>query len=261
MLTAHRKRLLLDRLARDGHLVAKQLSAELGLSEDTLRRDLRELAAEGLLQRVHGGALPASPTVVGLAERRLLAPDAKRALGKAGADMIVPGSSVIFDGGTTNLEIVRHLPGDLAFLAITHSPEIATALEPFPKVEVVLVGGRLYRHSMVCVGAMAVEAIGRLRADLFFLGLTGVHPGEGLSTGDMEEAAVKRLLMSRAAETVALATNDKLGAISAFQVAPLADLAGLIVEPAAPQTVVEQLAAAGLDVRRAAASAPTKRAP
>lgn len=77
----------------------------------------------------------------------------------------------------------------------------------------------------------------------------------------MEEAAVKRLLMSRAAETVALATNDKLGAISAFQVAPLADLAGLIVEPAAPQTVVEQLAAAGLDVRRAAASAPTKRAP
>ena len=115
MLTTQRKRLILDVLARDGQIVAKHLSRELALSEDTIRRDLRELAAEGLLQRVHGGALPASPTAVGLPARRGIALQAKAALGRRAARLIEPGQTVIFDGGTTNLEIVRHLAPEIAF--------------------------------------------------------------------------------------------------------------------------------------------------
>jgi DeoR/GlpR family transcriptional regulator of sugar metabolism len=250
MLTIQRKQLILDVLARDGQVVAKRLSRELELSEDTIRRDLRELAADGLLQRVHGGALPASPTVAALPARRTMATEAKAALGAAAVKLIAPGQMVIFDGGTTNLEIVRHLPPNLCFTAITHSPTIAVELEAHAAVDVFLIGGRLFRHSMVTIGALAIEEISRIRADLFFLGVTGIHPHEGCTTGDMEEAAVKRALMSRAAETVVLATNEKLGAVSPFQIAPIAEIGSVIVDPKASPAIVENLASGGPAVRR-----------
>src|SRR5277367_3845355 len=105
MLTSHRRRSILDKLNREGQIIAKELSQELGLSEDTIRRDLRELAQEGLLQRVHGGALPASPAVANFAGRQALATQEKIALGRAAARMIHPGQVVILDGGTTTLQI------------------------------------------------------------------------------------------------------------------------------------------------------------
>ena len=182
MLTQQRKQLLLDRLAKDGRIIAKDVSAELALSEDTIRRDLRELASEGRLQRVHGGALPSSPTVANLAQRRGMASDEKRRLGRKAASLISRGQRVFIDGGTTHLELIRSLPPDLSFTVITHSPTIAAALEPHEVVDVILVGGMLFRHSMVAVGAAALEAIQRLNLDLGFVGLTGLHPREGGTT-------------------------------------------------------------------------------
>src|SRR3981189_856400 len=108
MLTTQRKQHILDVLRRTGQVIAKDLSQELGLSEDTIRRDLRELAAEGLLQRVHGGALPASPAVAKFAARQALATDGKIAIGQAAARMIRPGQVVFIDGGTTAIQLVRH---------------------------------------------------------------------------------------------------------------------------------------------------------
>lgn len=251
MLTSQRKRLILDLLARDGQVVAKQLSHQLELSEDTIRRDLRELAAEGLLLRVHGGAMPVSPTVVPIAERRTISTDAKSALGKAGADLIHDGMTVVFDGGTSNLEIIRHLPVAARFTAITHSPTIAVALEEWPNVDAVIIGGKLFRHSMVAVGALAAEAISRIRADLFFLGVTGVHPTEGLTTGDMEEAAIKRQLMACSAETAVLATSDKLGAVSPFRIGGLGDIATLIVEGNVADERIVALAGSSVSILRA----------
>jgi len=192
MLTRQRKQLLLDRLAKHGQIIAKDVSAEFALSEDTIRRDLRELAGEGLLQRVHGGALPASPTVANLAQRRGMASHEKLRLGRKAASLISRGQRVFIDGGTTHLELVRNVAPDLAITVITHSPTIAAALEMHRAADVILVGGLLFRHSMVAVGAVALEAIQRLSPDLAFVGLTGLHPREGGTTGDFEEAAVKR---------------------------------------------------------------------
>src|SRR5271163_1771523 len=113
MLTTHRKQQILAILKENGQVVAKDVSQCMGVSEDTIRRDLRELAQEGLLQRVHGGALPASPAVADFAGREKLRHEGKVAIGKAGASMIQPGQVVILDGGTTSREIARHLPLDL----------------------------------------------------------------------------------------------------------------------------------------------------
>jgi len=246
MLTTQRKQLILSRLTRDGQFVAKTFSEELGISEDTVRRDLRELAAEGLLQRVHGGALPASAAVGDMRVRAQLAPDDKRLLGRAGAALVQTGQVVFLDGGTTSLQVVQHLPLDLRATVVTHSPTVAVALAEHLAIEVLVLGGRLFRHSMVAVGASVIEAIARVRADLYLMGVTGVHAEAGLTTGDFEEAAVKRALHERAAETVVLATLDKLGAASPFTVAPLNTLATLVVPATISARVSDSLQSTGV---------------
>lgn len=251
MLTTQRKQLILSRLTRDGQFVAKTFSEELGISEDTVRRDLRELAAEGLLQRVHGGALPASAAVGDMRVRAQLATDDKRLLGRAGAALVQAGQVVFLDGGTTSLQVVQHLSLDLSATVVTHSPTVAVALSEHLNIEVLLLGGRLFRHSMVAVGASVIEAITRVRADLYLMGVTGVHAEAGLTTGDFEEAAVKRALHERAAETVVLATLDKLGAASAFTVAPLNALATLVVPATVPERVADSLKNTGVKLVRA----------
>jgi len=251
MLTDQRKRHILELLKRDGQVVAKDVSAALGLSEDTIRRDLRELAANGLLLRVHGGALPASSAVADLTGRRLIATGAKVAIGRAAAGMIRAGQVVILDGGTTTREVARHLAPDLRATVVTHSPTIAAELESHAGVEVLTIGGRLFKHSMVAVGAIAIEAIQRIRADVFFIGVTGVHAVEGLTTADAEEAAVKRALIGRSAETIVLASPEKLGAVSPYLIAPVAEITALITNPEVADAAVQPFQRLGVRVIRA----------
>jgi DeoR/GlpR family transcriptional regulator of sugar metabolism len=229
MLTEERKTLLLERLKQQGRIIARDLSAELDLSEDTIRRDLRELAAQGLLTRVHGGALPASPTTASLASRRTMAVSEKSRLGRAGAKLVLPNQSIFVDGGTTNLEMVNHIAYDHRGTIVTHSPVIAAALESHEHIEVIILGGKLYRHSMVTTGAATLESIANIRIDVFFLGLTGLHPDEGLTTGDYEEGIIKRAIISRAGETLSLVTSEKLGTASPHRIANLASLATLVI--------------------------------
>jgi len=230
MLAAERRDLLLTRLRTDGKVVAKDLAAELGLSEDSVRRDLRELAAAGLCQRVYGGALPVSPAVADYATRTAVSPDSKARVASRAAALVRPGSTVIIDGGTTALAVAQALPPDLAATVVTHSPTVAAALVTHPTVEVFLIGGRLFKHSAVTSGAAAAEAAERVRADVFLLGVTGVHPEAGLTTADADEAAMKRLLARRAADTYVLASVEKIGAASPFEVLPLSAVAGVITD-------------------------------
>lgn len=234
MLTQDRKALLLDRLARDGRLIAADLAQELALSEDTIRRDLRDLAAEGRLLRVHGGALPISPTHAPVSTRQSLHPRAKSALARAAAGLIRPGQIVLMDGGTTHLALIARLPPGLACTIVTHAPAIAAALEPFPAIEILLIGGPILRLSMVATGTQATEGYAAIRADLCFLGVTGLHPDTGLTTGHPEEAQLKARMIRSAAETVVLATPDKLGATSPFRIAGLEATSTLVAPGPAP---------------------------
>jgi DeoR/GlpR family transcriptional regulator of sugar metabolism len=240
MLAAQRRELLLAWLARDGRLVAKDVAVELGIAEDSVRRDLRELAGAGLCQRVYGGALPVSPAVADYATRIGVATESKQRVAAAAAALVQPGSTVLLDGGTTALAVARALPVELAATVVTHSPTVAAALVDHPTVEVYVLGGRLFKHSAVTCGAAAAEAAQLVQADVFLLGVTGVHPQAGLTTGDPDEAAMKRTLANRAADTYVLASSEKIGAASAFTVLPLASVSGIITDaPADHATVLE----------------------
>src|SRR6201996_6541743 len=247
MLAAERRDLLVARLGTDGKLVAKDLAAELGRAEDSIRRDLRELAAAGLCQKVYGGAVPASPALGDYGARQSIEPDSKRAVAARAVPLIQPGSVAILGGGTATLGVARCLPADLGCTVITHSPTVASALLDHPGVEIIMIGGRVFRHSAVTCGAAAAEAAGAVSADMFLLGVTGVHPVHGLTTGDLDEAAMKRTLARRAAETYELASAATLGAGSRYGVLPLAEVAGVVTD-GREHEVVPQLEKLGVSV-------------
>lgn len=242
MLTRHRKELLLQRLKQDGQIVARTLSAELGLSEDTIRRDLRELARDGLLQRVHGGALPLalppSPALGTFAQRQHIATEAKPAIARAAAAMIEPGQVVFIDGGTTAVQLARQLPQALRATVVTHSPSVAVELVDHPLVDVIMVGGRLFKHSIVAMGPAALAAIAGIRTDLYFMGVCSLHPDLGLSTGDYDEAGIKRAISDAARRTVVLASPEKLDTAAPYQIAPLSQVDAIVVQAGTPETLL-----------------------
>jgi len=247
-MTSERKTFLLDRLSTDGRIEARKMANELGLSEDTIRRDLRELAAAGKLQRVHGGALPKSLAEADLDTRQDIASKSKKEIGQTAAALIKPEQVVIIDGGTTALQLVDNLPRDQRNTVITHSPTIAVALAPFTSISVVMIGGTLFRHSMVNVGAASIEAMSHIRADIFFMGVTGVDVDEGLSTGDLEEAYIKKALSKQSAETIVLASEEKLEAASPYVIMPLANASGIVLDSNTSSKTCRLLKKAGLDV-------------
>jgi DeoR/GlpR family transcriptional regulator of sugar metabolism len=248
MLAAQRRELLLSRLRADGRLIAKDLAAELAVSEDSVRRDLRELAAAGLCQRVYGGALPVSPAVADYATRAHVAVDSKRRVAVTAAGLVQSGSTLILDGGTTALLVAQALPRDLHATVVTHSPTVAVALIDHPEIEIYLLGGSLFKHSVVTCGAAAAEAAQTVTADLFLLGVTGVHHQAGLTTGDADEAAMKRTLARRAADTYVLASAEKIGAASPFSVLPLSAVNGIITDAPPQDPTIERLHAANVTV-------------
>ncbi len=248
MLAAQRRELLLARLSRDRRVVAKDVAVELGVSEDSIRRDLRDLAAAGLCQRVYGGALPASPAVVDYPSRREVEVDSKQRVAAAAAALIQPGATVLFDGGTTALAVAHALAPDLEATVVTHSPTVAAALAEHPTVEVYVLGGRLFKHSVVTCGAAAVEATHAVHADLFLLGVTGVHPDAGLTTADADEAAMKRALARRAADTYVLASAEKIGTASRFTVLPLTAVAGVITDAPEDDDTLQRLRDADVQI-------------
>ena len=252
MLTAERRDLLLERLRRDGKLIARDLAAEFGLSEDSVRRDLRELAAAGLCQRVYGGALPISPALGPQASRSEIAPDSKRRVAAAAAARITPGATVILDGGTTALEVAAALPPSLDATIVTPSATTAAALASHPTVRIFMLGGQVHKQAVSASGAAAAEQASGITADLALLIVPGIHPVLGLTHADPETAALTRILIRRTADTYVMASIEKLGTVCAYKVAGLSELAGIITDAPPGHSAVRQLRDQGVTIIQAA---------
>lgn len=247
VLTSQRKAQILEMLSLDGSVVARDLASMWDISEDTVRRDLRELAGDGLLQRVHGGALPVSAAAGDFESRRTVATAEKQTVARLAAGLITDGQTVFIDGGTTGQALCRVLPSDRQITVITHSPTIALELNAHAHVDVFLIGGRVYPHSVVTTGAAAAEQIASVAADAFFMGVSGVHHMAGLTTGDPEEAAIKRAISRRSSETYVLASSEKLGTASPFHVVNFGDVTAAITD-STDAKMLRPLRNAGLEV-------------
>jgi DeoR/GlpR family transcriptional regulator of sugar metabolism len=248
MLTAERRQYILSILHRDGKIVAKDLSEELNLSEDTIRRDLRDLAGDGLLLRVHGGALPYSPATANFASRQEQAAAAKISIARVAARLVRPGQVIILDAGTTTLQVAQNLPMDLHATVITNNPPIAAALSDHSGLEVILLGGRLLKSSLATIGTTTIEELRRIRADLCFLGICSLHPEVGISTNYLEEADLKRAMIECSAETIALASPEKLNTAAPYLVGPLTELTEIITESSVSDEILQPYRDLGITI-------------
>jgi len=252
VLSAERRARIVERVRSEGCVRAAELSAEFGVSSDTIRRDLDELARAGLLARVHGGALPPGPAAPGpYAARRRRDVAAKAEIARAAAALARDGQVIVLDGGTTTVEVARCLAPELRADVVTNSPPVAVALADRPGVVVTLVGGCLRPEALVTVGAETVAALQGVRADLCYLGVCALHPEIGITCTDLEERHVKRAMIDGSAQVVALANAEKLGTAGPYVIGELGDLTHLVTERSAPRAVVEPYRALGIEVVRA----------
>ncbi|SMH31707.1 transcriptional regulator, DeoR family [Rathayibacter oskolensis] len=243
-----------------GFVSVADLADRLGVSVVTVRSDLDQLADEGVVQRVRGGAIPSAERrgERSLEEGLAAASDEKAAIGREAAASVASGQSVILDVGSTPLAIAHALVArdDLRDVTvITNGLSTALALEPaIPRFTVVVTGGTLrpLQHSLV--EPLASEVLERLRADVVFIGCTGVHPDAGVTNVNLPEATLKRRMLHAAARRVVVADSRKLGVVDLGRVAGAAEFDRLLTGAGASDELVARLEAAGLAVTRCGTS-------
>lgn len=248
VLPEERQRLIVRRLSHDGRVVATELAKEFGTSEDTIRRDLRDLAAAGVCRRVYGGALPLSPAVGPIAKREQEAPERKAALARRAAGLIQKGQIVFFDAGSTNHAVARALPRDLDVTVVTNAVSIAADLAMRQDVQVLLIGGRVDWKEGRTVGVRAMREILEIRPDLYFLGTCAIDAKSGVAVFDHEVAEMQRLLVEQSGDIAVVATTEKLGTSAPFFVVPTADVTDLVVESDAREEALAPFREAGLRI-------------
>ncbi|WP_026620177.1 DeoR/GlpR family transcriptional regulator of sugar metabolism [Ensifer sp. WSM1721] len=248
LLLRERKSLIRERLKSEGRVLAADLARELGVSEDTIRRDLREMAAAGLCERVYGGALPLAPDAGPLNERATLAPERKAALAQASLRFLRPGMTVFLDAGSANLAIARAIAPDFSATIATNTPLIAAALMEKPEIDVILIGGALNRAVGAAVGARAQRDAELLRPDLCVLGTCGADAEAGLTAFHFEDAEFKRLIASRSPAVLAAITSDKLGTAAPHAVIGIDSGLTLVLEADAPRAQVAAFTARGASI-------------
>jgi DeoR/GlpR family transcriptional regulator of sugar metabolism len=252
ILVAERQQLILEQLGREGRVLAASLAEVFVTSEDTIRRDLRDLAGRGLCRRVYGGALPVSPASSSAQVRASEATDRKAALGQALAALVVPNALVFVDSGSTNLAAVKAFPDDLRLTLATHDPAIGAALLAKPRIKLWLIGGRVSREVGAALGGRTLADVEALRPELALLGVCALDAVGGIAAFDPEDAEIKRTLLRNSARTAAAVLNEKLETGAPFAVGPAESLECVVLEADAPESVAHAFAERGMNVLRAA---------
>jgi DeoR family fructose operon transcriptional repressor len=249
VLPEERRQQIAEALAARGLVRVDDLVPELGVSAETVRRDLIALEQRGELTRVYGGATRADGAPpAGPVRGELANADAKRAIARAAAALVRPAQTLIFDVGTTVLELARALPRDLAAQALTNSAYVAMELSRRPGVQIHLAGGEVRADDLACSGPETEEFFGGFFADIAFLCAGGVHPQAGITDFYPREIAVRRHMLQRSSERYVLADSSKLGRVALRRVCDLNTVTGVITDSGAPRETVDALAARGVRV-------------
>jgi DeoR family transcriptional regulator of aga operon len=250
LLNEERRRAILDILKREGRVLVLDLARRFETSQVTIRKDLEGLHAHGLIHRTHGGALPAregaleDPT---LREKEKLHHQEKLRIAAAAARMVQEGQVVILDSGTTTTAIARALRSFRNLTIVTNAVNIAAELSG-TTVEVILTGGTLRKNSFSLVGPIAEETLHRLNADLLFLGVDGFDVHYGLTTPNLLEAKVNRVMVEVAKRKVAVCDSSKFGRRSLSLIAPTSTLDEVLTDRRAPKADTRALKKAGIEV-------------
>ncbi len=256
-LPVERHRAIVALLADRRVVRVSALAEALGVSEVTVRRDLEALERRGLLERTHGGAVSvlrmrSEPPYLEAATSH---PEEKRAIGRAAAALIQPGDTVFLNGGTTTLEVLRHLEQPGVRVVTNH---LGMALEAAERdVQLILTGGRYRSPSNSVTGPFATAALRGIHASRAFIGVEGISLRHGLTTPSEAEAEVARVMIEQTAgEVTVVADHSKLGTVADLAIAPLSGVHRLVTDDGISEEYRQGLSEAGVEVVVAGAPAP-----
>ncbi len=244
---------ILDEVRTHPRVEVAALAEQLEVTAETIRRDLSALERRGLVRRIHGGAvhverLGYEPSVSVRREQRTTE---KERIGRAAADLLPDGGSIVVDAGTTTLELVRHLPSDISLTVVTNSLPAAAILADFSRVEVVVLGGRMRGITHATVGESATTVLRELVIDVAFMGTNGITPEYGLTTPDADEARVKAAMIAAAKQVVCLTDHSKMGLSQLCRFASLDQVDVIITDAGLDNALTDELTLAGPEVIRA----------
>jgi len=250
MLNEERRRAILELLSHEGRVLVKDLAPRFTTSQVTIRKDLEILHSRGLLHRTHGGALPIPTGALldpSLREKEKLHRKEKQRIGAAAAKLVKEGESVILDSGTTTTAVARALREFGNLTVITNAVNIAAELAG-TSIEVILTGGLLRENSFSLVGPLAEESLHRLSADIVFMGVDGFDVHFGLTTPNLLEAKVNRVMMEIAKRVVVVCDSSKFGRRSLSLIAPTSAVHQTITDSRIPKSDLLALQEAGIEV-------------
>ncbi len=236
MLAAQRRELILDMVRRTGAARVSELTASLGVSDMTIRRDLEALATDGLIEKVHGGATATSSThEPGFEAKSLREKAEKLAIARVAVGLVEPGAAVGLSAGTTTWTLAHQLRLVAGLTIVTNSMEVADILHHGPRDDqtVVLTGG-VRTRSGALVGPVAVKSLQGLNLDVVFMGVHGMDPRAGFTTPNLMEADTNRALAAAGRRLTVVADSTKWGVVGVSTFARLDEAAVLVTDDRLP---------------------------
>jgi DeoR/GlpR family transcriptional regulator of sugar metabolism len=229
MLKKERQAYIIQQINIHNKVLSADLGNQLEVSEDTIRRDLQELAEEGKLIKVHGGAL-ANSFHFTIESKNVYNLSAKQIIAKKAIEHIKDGMLIVISGGTTMRELVKLLPPQLNATFVTANVPIALELLDHPNVEVIFLGNKLLKSAQMAVGAEVVQRLSQIRADLCLLGTNSIDPVYGITDLEWEIIEVKKAMIACSKKVISLAISEKLNTVQHLQVCTLDKIDALITE-------------------------------
>ncbi|MDX2072432.1 MAG: DeoR/GlpR family DNA-binding transcription regulator [Haliscomenobacter sp.] len=230
MLKKERQALILREVNIHNKVVLTDLSIKLDVSEDTVRRDLQELADAGKVIKVRGGALSKSYHVYSYKENEIYAYQEKTIIARKAISLLREGMLVLISGGSTNLEIARILPPDLKVTFVTMSLTTAMQLLEHQGSETIFIGGHLSSAAGIAVGGEVVRTLKDIKPDICLMGVNGIDAIDGMTESDWEVVTIKKVMMESSKKVVALSIAEKLDSTQKIRVCGLEELDVLITE-------------------------------
>ncbi len=238
---------IVERARASGRVEVAALAEELGVTTETVRRDLTTLERHALLRRVHGGAIPIERLGFepALAARDSVLTAEKERIARLALTELPDEGSILLDAGTTTARLADALPTDRELVVLTNALPIAMSLSVRPNITVLLLGGRVRGRTQAAVDAWALQALADSYVDVAFIGANGISPERGLTTPDTTESAVKRAMIRAARRSVVLADHTKVGQDHLSRFAALDEIDTLITDSGLDAMVADELRAQG----------------
>ena len=246
MLKKERQAYIMHQVNLHNRVHSSSLSADINVSEDTIRRDLQELAEEGKVIKVHGGALSHSFSQVHFPSDGVYSQNNKKKVAQKAISLISNGMFVLTSGGTTILEMARTLPPQLKATFISGSIPAILEYMHYPNIEVILIGDRISKNSKITVGTEAIAKIRQLKVDLCFLGTNAIDLQHGITENDWEVVELKKAMIESSQKTVCLTIAEKVNTFQPIQIAPLSKIDMLITELNPDDPMLKPYADAGI---------------